>query len=188
MKDICKIKNLPISLKKRVNDPSEKPVFNARKPPFPWHGCVKTWIFHSKHHGKTFHPPWLKLMSSCINEFFAHVYLLNQKEKPAHQVVSVKFHWATAKYEKQVLKVLKTLLFKLYFCTIARVLWPPLFVATAACSCSQNAIMCLSVRNYSVFLTDNRIEILKRLIVGYCSLPIRASDGRLSALSHLLVL
>ena len=57
MKDKCKIKNLPISSKKRANDPSEKPVFNARKSPFAWRGCVKTWIFHSKHHGKTFHPP-----------------------------------------------------------------------------------------------------------------------------------
>ena len=57
MKDKCKIKNLPISLKKRANDPSQKPVFNARKSPFAWRGCVKTWIFHSKHHGKTFHPP-----------------------------------------------------------------------------------------------------------------------------------
>ena len=34
MKDKCKIKNLPIPLKKRAKDPSEKPVFNARKLPF----------------------------------------------------------------------------------------------------------------------------------------------------------
>ena len=34
MKDKCKIKNLPIPLKKGANDPSEKPVFKARKPPF----------------------------------------------------------------------------------------------------------------------------------------------------------
>ena len=42
-------------------------------------------------------------------------------------------------------------------------------------SCSHNAIMCASkwsvqfsdcVRNYSVFLADNRLEIRKRLIVG----------------------
>ena len=71
MKDKCKIKNLPIPLKKRANDPSEKPVFEARKPPFAWRGCVKTWIFHSKHHGKTFLPPCVILIRLLL--YYGHL-------------------------------------------------------------------------------------------------------------------